>query len=257
MQGIISNLIKYLRFFGGSHVCNVCNRRVRSFFPFSSDLQQAATSAGFPYDFRRMETLNFDDCNCPFCLSSDRERLYMLYLSNFFKNYPIQYLMLDFAPSKAFSQAIRKFELVSYSSVDYYRSDVDLKLDICNMIGVQSGTYDIVICSHILEHVTDPDKGLAELYRILKPGGFVIVMVPLFWDVDQTMENPAYDSDELRLKYFGQKDHVRLFSKQDFTNRISNAKFDVKALDISWFDLKDVRKYAIADNSILYVCSKS
>lgn len=257
MKVLIYKALKYLRFYGGLYVCNICNRPIRHFFPFSYNLQHAAKQAGFNYDFRRMETLNYDNCNCPFCLSNDRERLYMLYLSLYFaKHREKQYQILDFAPSESFSRAIKKNGCVEYTSADYLREDFDLKLDVCNMNGITNDSYDIVICSHILEHVANPNKALSELKRVLKPGGFAIIMVPLFWDVKETIEDTDFNTDELRRKYYGQSDHVCLFAKEDFVKRIIEAGFTIEQLDVSFFESNDTKKYAIADNSILYVCHK-
>jgi ubiquinone/menaquinone biosynthesis C-methylase UbiE len=38
--------------------------------------------------------------------------------------------------------------------------------------------YDYVICSHVLEHIVYPDKLLKDIYRVLKPGGFLVVALP-------------------------------------------------------------------------------
>src|SRR6218665_443045 len=102
---MISLTIKYLRFYGGSYVCNVCKKPVRKFYPFSNSLERSAKVAGFPYSFKRMETLNYENCNCPFCLSSDRERLYLLFLESYFSKNPGRFAILDFAPSLAFTKA--------------------------------------------------------------------------------------------------------------------------------------------------------
>ncbi len=46
------------------------------------------------------------------------------------------------------------------------------------MDGVDDATYDFVHSSHCLEHLHDPGLGLANWFRILKPGGYLIVTVP-------------------------------------------------------------------------------
>lgn len=46
------------------------------------------------------------------------------------------------------------------------------------MRGVPDATYDWVYSSHCLEHVKDPAEALSNWWRILKPGGHLIVMVP-------------------------------------------------------------------------------
>jgi SAM-dependent methyltransferase len=130
-------------------------------------------------------------------------------------------------------------------------------MDICDMKDIQDNQLDLVICSHVLEHVPDPDKALREIFRILRPGGKAILMVPLFWDVKDTIEDKAHDTDELRLKYYGQDDHVRLFSRIDFLNRLDTAGFSVAQLRPPDFDQKKIKENAIASNSILYICQKT
>jgi SAM-dependent methyltransferase len=46
------------------------------------------------------------------------------------------------------------------------------------MAGVEDATFDWVYSSHCLEHMVDPRVALANWWRILKPGGHLIVMVP-------------------------------------------------------------------------------
>jgi len=44
-----------------------------------------------------------------------------------------------------------------------------------------SGTFDLVLCTQVLEHCSDPFKGTREINRILKPEGFTILSVPHVW----------------------------------------------------------------------------
>ncbi|MBA2690435.1 MAG: class I SAM-dependent methyltransferase [Burkholderiales bacterium] len=46
------------------------------------------------------------------------------------------------------------------------------------MAGVDDETFDFVHSSHCLEHLRDPLEGLSNWLRILKPGGFLIGLVP-------------------------------------------------------------------------------
>lgn len=246
-------LYKYIRFWGGPYQCIVCSSRVRRFFQLSQDIQQNAFDNGFSFDFKRMETLNYYQCNCPFCLSSDRERLYLIYIEDYLIRTTSNPSVLDFAPNPAFAKKLR--QISNYVSADLFREDVDLKTDICDMQQVKNSNFDFIICSHVLEHVTDPDKALSEIARVLKPEGKAIIMVPLFWDVKSTVEDANHNTDALRLRYYGQEDHVRLFSREDFLTRLYKAGFKVEELTPSNFNTQKVRQNAIADNSILYLCS--
>lgn len=39
-------------------------------------------------------------------------------------------------------------------------------------------SFDVLLCVEVLEHVPDPDRFLADLYRVLKPGGRLILTIP-------------------------------------------------------------------------------
>lgn len=54
---------------------------------------------------------------------------------------------------------------------------------VCDLaaIPVEDDRYDLILCTQVLEHVPDPNVVLAELYRVLKPGGFLWLSTPLFY----------------------------------------------------------------------------
>ncbi|CAK8714505.1 hypothetical protein GCAAIG_03860 [Candidatus Electronema halotolerans] len=49
--------------------------------------------------------------------------------------------------------------------------------DILNL-PFQDNSFDLVTCSHVIEHITDPFNAIAELKRICKPDGYIYVEVP-------------------------------------------------------------------------------
>ncbi len=50
--------------------------------------------------------------------------------------------------------------------------------DARHMHGVADESYHFVHSSHCLEHLTDPIEGLKNWFRIIKPGGYLIVLIP-------------------------------------------------------------------------------
>ena len=136
-----------------------------------------------------------------------------------------------------------------------YRNDVQDRIDLTDIHYPDEST-DIFICSHMFEHIPDDRKAMRELYRILKPSGFGLVLVPLAVGVDDTHEDPTIVSDELRWKYFGMGDHVRHYGKRDFVERLTAAGFIVDQLGVEYFGRETFRRAGIAGNSVLYVVRK-
>src|SRR5688500_20312624 len=42
-------------------------------------------------------------------------------------------------------------------------------------ISFEKNTFDVVLCNHVLEHVKDDIRAMAEIHRVLKPNGFAIL----------------------------------------------------------------------------------
>jgi ubiquinone/menaquinone biosynthesis C-methylase UbiE len=85
------------------------------------------------------------------------------------------------------------------------------------------GSFDAIICLHVLEHVEDDLSAMREFRRVLTPEGLAVLQVPIGGDT--TIEDPVSDPRE-RLKRYGQEDHVRLYGR-DFEKRLVNAGFRV------------------------------
>ncbi len=51
-----------------------------------------------------------------------------------------------------------------------------------NTFPFQGAEFDSVVTSQVFEHVFNPDQFLSEIYRVLKPGGMLLLTVPFVWD---------------------------------------------------------------------------
>lgn len=49
----------------------------------------------------------------------------------------------------------------------------------------KSDSFDCVLSTSVLEHLEEPMKALREAHRVLKPGGYAIYTIPLFWHLHE------------------------------------------------------------------------
>ncbi|MDC7228546.1 MAG: class I SAM-dependent methyltransferase [Spirochaetales bacterium] len=83
---------------------------------------------------------------------------------------------------------------------------VDIHIGPLESAGIPDATVDVLHCSHLIEHLTRPDLFVAEVARILRPGGLFIVVTP--------------DISGFQARLFGSEwrsaiaDHMYLFSKE-------------------------------------------
>jgi SAM-dependent methyltransferase len=134
--------------------------------------------------------------------------------------------------------------------------DVDDRVDLMDMSCYEDASYDVIICMHVLEHVPDDRRALSELSRVLKPDGWGVIMVPICvykrcFDEDVLLQ----DEDE-RWRRFGQNDHVRMYSKEVFLERLAASGFAVHQYGANFFGEKWMTRCGISTGSVLYVVRK-
>lgn len=191
---------------------------------------------------------------CPRCGSLERHRLLIMYLVNQTNIFYDEVKVLHFAPEQFITNYLRQFPNITYVSADLFAPAM-LKIDITD-IKLPSNQFDIILCYHILEHVQEDVKAMKEMFRILKPGGWAIIQVPLSSNPD-TFEDPLIITPEDRLKYYGQNDHVRLYGWNDYLRRLANAGFTVLVDPfVKTLDRKDVFRMGLNIIEDIYVCKK-
>lgn len=163
------------------------------------------------------------DAMCPECTSLERHRLLQLVIERL-DPLPSPCRMLHFAPEQAMTRFLRP-RADSHVTADLMRDDVDLNLNI-ERIDAEDGSFDAVVCFHVLEHVDDR-KALSELHRILRPGGLALLAVPIVEGWAETYEDPSVTEPAERFRHFGQEDHVRWYGR-DFRDRVRAAGFTLE-----------------------------
>ncbi len=107
-------------------------------------------------------------------------------------------------------------------TADLSQPGADLQLDL-TALDLPDESFDAVICSHVLEHITDDAAAMRELRRVTAPGGWCLVMVPLDLSLGRTFEDPLIVEPSERERAFWQHDHVRLYAP-DIGERLSGGR---------------------------------
>jgi SAM-dependent methyltransferase len=123
--------------------------------------------------------------------------------------------------------------LVSRSS-EYVNADLyhpAMKVMDITAIDLPDQSKTLIWCSHVLEHIPDDITALSEMYRVLEPGGLLVLQIPISGDT--TLEDDSIITDAGRLEKFLQEDHVRLYGT-DITSRIERVGFECQILSTAF-----------------------
>ena len=111
--------------------------------------------------------------------------------------------------------------------------DKNLKIkhgDIYNL-NFSDNSFDIILASEILEHLKDDFKGLKEIYRVLRPGGLVLISVPhgnypLLWDPINWFFERIFKT-HIKKGFFAGiwNQHERLYSQDQLTKVVKKVGF--------------------------------
>ncbi|MDR2814181.1 MAG: methyltransferase domain-containing protein [Prevotellaceae bacterium] len=166
---------------------------------------------------------------CPSCLSLERHRLMWLYLKNKTDFFSKRYRLLHIAPERCFIRSFKKLLGDEYVTADLESPWATIKMDVQN-IPCGENEFDVIFCNHLLEHVADDRQAMREMFRVLRPGGWGIMLSPVTAGKKETYEDPSITSPKERLKAYGQSDHLREYG-EDYPNRLAEAGFKVQTVD--------------------------
>ena len=230
-----------LFYLGEGKECPVCGCKRRKFLPYG-------------YVTPRENAL------CPKCLSLERHRLLWLWLlreSDLGRGAMALPRMLHIAPEVALMRRFRKMYNATpdrYITADLESPLADMHFDV-QQIPLKDGEVDVVICNHIMEHVEDDRRAMRELHRILRHGGWGVVLSPVERDRELTFEDDTITDRDERTRIFGQYDHRRIYGR-DYAERLREAGFEVYECDYAnLIPAKEKQLYALTDEP-LYIVRK-
>lgn len=252
--GIRKRYLKLLSTVSKKVYCINCNKNAAAFLPLAFKLADRS-------DFiNRANVIGSDLKNyrCIYCSCNDRLRHLIMYFDHInlwdimeHKN------ILHIAPEKALVPRIKAKSPSKYVQGDFmiFGGEVE-QVDISN-IQYPDESFDLVICNHVLEHVPAFNKALREFYRVLKPGGIAILQTPIATKFRHTFVDPEIRSEEDKVYYYGQKDHVHLLSKTDFLAALQETGFTLNLVEHEVLSkYKQVDKYGVNPREFLVRVTK-
>jgi len=94
-------------------------------------------------------------------------------------------------------------------------------VDLESGIDYPGGTFDLVFCSEVIEHMTSPEILAGEMFRVLKPGGRLVLSTPnsAFW-LYRALGMIGFTVSELQ-----HPKHFQFFSRRSLLKLLKNAGF--------------------------------
>ncbi len=221
--------------YGWGRFCPVCGKSSSRFRPYGVDPRK--------------------DALCAHCSSVERHRFLWLFLqrkTDLFDGSAKR--MLHVAPELCFEPRLRKLLGDGYLTADLVDPLAMVQMDITS-IGYPDRSFDVIYCSHVLEHVPDDRKAMREFRRVLADHGWAILLVPVTGE--KTFEDPAITEPSERRIAFGQEDHVRRYGA-DYVDRLREAGFTVDVTGVSDLVERDeaVEMGLSEASGLIYYCTK-
>lgn len=229
--------LRAVPFLGRRHVCPCCDWHVRAF-----------THGGFSWRTRHHGY-------CPRCNAKARHRRIWLHLRDHTDLFTTPTRLFHVSPKYALSRRLAHIPTITYVGADITRrADLTILTDLTST-ALRTASMDAVVCVHVLEHIQDDKAAIAELRRVLRPGGWAVISVPVRPD-GPTLEDPSIVSPEDRERVFGEPNHVRLYGF-DLADRLRDAGFNV-TVDRASEIPDDVRqRYGLLDDENIFHCRRS
>lgn len=234
--------IGYRKYKGTGFVCNYCGAVYSRFVPEypDKDIREAiegnAVIAGFG-----------ENVFCPNCLSKNRERLVKHVMESYidFTGKKI----LHFSPEKNLHKHLSAHAHVTTIDLEpgFYKAiDSTIIQGDATRLQFADNSFDVVVANHILEHIPDDVKAMSEILRVLKKDGVAVLQVPLSTTLQTTIEDVTINDPKKQAALYGQKDHVRIYTLEDYTHRLRTAGFIVRVITPE--ELAKFRIHAIQEN---------
>jgi len=197
-------------------ICNICGWRGEKFLT--------------PYNTRMGREYG---AVCPECGSGPPQRILFKYLrKHFLSDYLDKishrnFLCLEVGPDPS-NPVEKALNGIVYISVDLGESHAMFPMDL-TALTFKDKTFDLIVCSHVLEHIQDDATAMRQIYRVLRDDGVALIQIPIgYYD----------DPDGKSTVEFGERkfyEHFRSYGF-DIQKRLEGAGFTVNVVRYNDYD---------------------
>jgi SAM-dependent methyltransferase len=140
-----------------------------------------------------------------------------------------------------------------YLSIDIAAGKAKRQMDL-TALELPSADRDLVIAFHVLEHIVEDRAAMNEIARVMHPDGIAILAVPL--GAEMTDERFRDAPAAIRAGAYGQPDHVRLYGRRDFADRLRRSGMDVRELHVGEEFRNSVERFGLQAEEILFIAQR-
>jgi SAM-dependent methyltransferase len=193
------------------------------------------------------------DGYCPRCDAKARHRRIWLYLWESTDLATADVRLLEIAPWRSFARRFQTMPNIDYSSVDLEKNGPYVTdIGDATALPYSDGSFDAVICVHVLEHVDDDGAGMREIVRVVDDEGWALITVPLKLD-GPTDEDPTVTDPVERRERFGEPSHVRYYGI-DIVDRLSAAGLDAEVHRADAVPDIERRRHGLRTDENIFMC---
>lgn len=229
-------LARGLWFKGSRHTCPCCGWSVRAFTIGGGSFR--TRPAGY----------------CPRCNSKARHRRVWLYLGerSSFGNGPAR--VLDVAPHHSLARALSRQPGIEYVGTDLEPGPWVSEIADLTSLPMDDGAFDAIVCVHVLEHIEDDLTAMDEIFRVLRPGGWSLINVPLDRRLP-TYEDPTITTPGGRRAAFGEATHVRIYGT-DLVDRLRSVGFEVEIDHGDAIEQSTIERFGLTSDETILLCTR-
>lgn len=217
---------------GSTHYCVICDSHIRHLAPFG--------------------TPSRPNERCPVCGALARHWLDWLFIrekTDLLDGSPKR--MLHVAPEPSLIEQFRSIPGLEYITGDLDSPFADVTLDLRDM-PFPDEDFDVIYCSHVLEHIEEDRRAIAELRRVCRSTGWAILQVPI--TADRTFEDPGITEPDERHRVFGQFDHVRRCGP-DYAERLDEGGFSTRTIHArEMLSPSECARHGIDGHRLIFYC---